>query len=50
MDLTYKMKIGSTVTKNSMLPLVANDGMEKACKEEKTAGSPSSSLSLANEK
>lgn len=32
-DLTYKIRIGSTVTKNSLLPLVANPGMEP-CTEE----------------
>lgn len=34
-DLTYKIRIGSTVTKTSMLPLVANPGMEPYTEEEK---------------
>lgn len=41
-DLTYKIRIGSTVTKNSLLPLVANPGMEP-CTEER-GGKPGCSV------
>lgn len=50
-DLTYKIRIGSTVTKNSMLPLVANPGMEPCTEEEKKKKKKNLAvLSLTHEK